>query len=352
MEYGTLGRTGLQVSRLCLGSMMFGAWGNKDPELSVRMIHRALEAGINIIDTADLYAKGQSEEIVGQALAGGRRDEVIIATKFYFPMGEDRNARGTSRRWIHQAVEGSLRRLRTDWIDLYQMHRWVPEVDHEETLGALDDLVRQGKVRYIGSSTLPADQIVEAQWVASDRRLQRYVCEQPPYSLLVRGIEADVLPTCARHRMGVIVWSPLAAGWLSGKWRQDAEGLRSRRLSWLPARFDLSLPANQAKLAAADAFAVLADELGIPLIHLALAFVLNHPAVTSAIIGPRTMEHLESQLGAADIRLDAAMLDRIDQIVPPGRVVNPVDTGWDNKALEPAALRSPPPNRVDVSQTR
>jgi aryl-alcohol dehydrogenase-like predicted oxidoreductase len=349
MEYRALGGTGVQVSRLCLGSMMFGAWGNKDPELSVRMIHQALDAGINIIDTADLYAKGQSEEIVGQALAGGRRDDVIIATKFYFPMGEDRNAGGTSRRWIYRAVEGSLRRLRTDWIDLYQMHRWVPEVDHEETLGALDDLVRQGKVRYIGSSTLPADQIVETQWVARDRRLQRYVCEQPPYSLLVRGIEADVLPVCARHRMGVIVWSPLAAGWLSGKWRKDAEGLRSRRLSWLPARFDLSLPANQAKLAAADAFAVLADELGIPLIHLALAFVLNHPAVTSAIIGPRTMEHLESQLGAADIRLDAATLDRIDQIVPPGCVVNPVDTGWDNQALEPAALRGRAPNRVDVS---
>jgi len=339
MEYRALGRTGVQVSRLCLGAMMFGAWGNRDAALSVRMIHAALDHGVNFIDTADLYGQGESEEIVGRALAGGRRDDVVIATKFSFPMGDDPNRRGTSRRWIMQAAESSLRRLGTDWIDLYQMHRWDPAVDHEETLGALAALVHQGKVRLIGTSTLPPEQIVESQWIAREGRLQRYTCEQPPYSLLARGIEAAVLPTCARYGMGVLVWSPLAAGWLSGRWRKDADGLRSRRLKWLPARFDLELPENQAKLAAADAFAVLAEEIGISLIHLALAFVLNHPAVTAAIAGPRTMEQLESQLGATDVKLDDAALDRIDEIVPPGRTVNPVDDGWINPATTAAVLR-------------
>jgi aryl-alcohol dehydrogenase-like predicted oxidoreductase len=334
-----LGGTGVEVSPLCLGAMMFGAWGNTDHDDGVRIIHRALDAGINFIDTADVYSRGESEEIVGKALAGGRRDRVVLATKLHGSMGDDPNERGNSRRWVFREVEASLRRLGTDWIDLYQVHRWDPWTDHDETLGALSDLVRQGKVRYLGSSTYPAAQIVRAQWVARDRGHQRYVCEQPPYSLLVRGIEADVLPTCLEYRMGAIVWSPLAGGWLSGKWRKGAEDLTPRRSAMLPRRYDLSLPENQAKLEAADALGRLADELGVSLVHLALAFAINHPAVTAAIIGPRTMEQLESQLGAEELRLDAEVLDRIDQIVAPGRTINPVDRGWQNPALSPGALR-------------
>jgi aryl-alcohol dehydrogenase-like predicted oxidoreductase len=264
---------------------------------------------------------------------------VVLASKFHGTMGDDPNEAGNSRRWIVREVEASLKRLQTDWIDLYQVHRWDPWTDHDETLGALSDLVSQGKVRYLGSSTYPAAQIVEAQWVARERGHRRYVTEQPPYSLLVRGIEADVLPTCLEHGMGVIPWSPLAGGWLSGRWRKGQDAPQSTRAQRLPQRYDLSDPANQRKLDAADALAALADEAGLSLIHLALAFVINHPAVTSAIIGPRTMEQLESQLGAADVMLDAAMLDRIDEIVPPGRNVNPVDGGWDNPALQPQALR-------------
>jgi aryl-alcohol dehydrogenase-like predicted oxidoreductase len=328
-----LGATGTHVSPLCLGAMMFGAWGNTDHDDGVRIIHRALDAGINFIDTADVYSRGESEEVVGKALAGGRRDNVVLATKFHGTMGDDANEAGNSRRWIFREVEASLRRLGTDWIDLYQVHRWDPWTDHDETLGALTDLVSQGKVRYIGSSTYPAAQIVKAQWVARERGLQRYVCEQPPYSLLARAIEADVLPACREHRMGVITWSPLAGGWLSGKWRKGADDLGSRRSAMLPARYDLSLPANQAKLEAADALGRLADESGISLIHLALAFVVRHPAVTSAIIGPRTMEQLESQLGALEHELEESILDRIDEIVAPGHTVNPADAGWQNPAL-------------------
>jgi aryl-alcohol dehydrogenase-like predicted oxidoreductase len=339
MEHRTLGGTGVKVSPLCLGAMMFGAWGNPDHDEGVRIIHRALDAGINFIDTADVYARGESEEIVGKALAGGRRDHVVLATKVHGPMGDDPNERGNGRRWIVRAVEASLRRLGTDWIDLYQVHRWDPWTDHEETLGALTDLVRQGKIRHAGSSTYPAAQVVAAQWAARERGLTRYVTEQPPYSLLVRGVEADVLPTCLEHRMGVIPWSPLAGGWLSGRWRKGAEAPRSSRAERLPARYDLDDPANRAKLDAADALGRLADEAGLPLVHLAVAFVIRHPAVTAAIIGPRTMEQLESQLGAADVVLDDAVLDRIDEIVPPGRDLNPADAGWQNPALRPEARR-------------
>jgi aryl-alcohol dehydrogenase-like predicted oxidoreductase len=339
MEQRTLGRTGVHVSPLCLGAMMFGAWGETDHEACVRTIHRALDAGINFIDTADVYSRGESETIVGKALAGGRRDDVVLATKFHGSMGDDPNQAGNSRRWIFREVEASLERLNTDWIDLYQVHRWDPWTDHEETLGALSDLVAQGKVRYVGSSTYPAAQIVKAQWVARERGLQRFVCEQPPYSILARGIEADVLPACRELGMGVIPWSPLAGGWLSGRWRKGAEDLTSRRAALVPRRYDLSIPANQAKLEAADALGALADEAGISLIDMALAFVLNHPAVTAAIIGPRTIEQLESQLGAADVQLDDALLDRIDQIVAPGTTVNPTDAGWTNRALAPEARR-------------
>jgi aryl-alcohol dehydrogenase-like predicted oxidoreductase len=339
MEHRQLGRTGVSVSKFCLGAMMFGAWGNPDHEESIRIIHRALDAGINFIDTADVYAQGESEEIVGKALAGERRDDIVLATKFHGVMGSDRNRQGSSRRWIIREVEDSLRRLNTDYIDLYQVHRPRTDTDIEETLSALSDLVHQGKVRYLGSSTFPASQIVEAQWVARDRHLQRFIPEQPPYSMLVRAVEADVLPTCVRHGMAVMSYSPLAGGWLSGRWRKDAGQQSSSRASRLPERFDLSLPANQRKLDAVEQLARLAEEVGITLIQLGIAFVLNHPAITAPIIGPRTMEQLESQLAAADVVLDQAVLDRIDEIVPPGTTINPVDNSFDNPALQPAARR-------------
>ncbi|MDQ3721662.1 MAG: aldo/keto reductase [Actinomycetota bacterium] len=339
MDQRTLGRTGVHVSPLCLGTMMFGAWGEPDHDASIRIIHRALDAGINFVDSADVYARGESEEIVGKALAGGRRDNVVLATKFHGTMGDDPNEAGNSRRWIFRAVEASLKRLQTDWIDLYQVHRWDPWTDHEETLGALSDLVAQGKVRYVGSSTYPAAQIVKAQWVARERGTARFVCEQPPYSILARCIEADVLPACLEHDIGVIPWSPLSGGWLSGRWRKGADDLTSRRAAMIPQRWDLSIPANQDKLAAADALGRLADEAGISLIDMALAFVIRHPAVTAAIIGPRTMEQLESQLGAADVVLDDALLDRIDEIVAPGTNVSPTDAGWTNLSLARAARR-------------
>jgi aryl-alcohol dehydrogenase-like predicted oxidoreductase len=338
MELRTFGTTGVRVSPLCLGAMMFGQWGNPDHDESIRIIHAALDGGINFIDTADVYSRGESEEIVGKALKG-RRDNVILATKVHGTMGDDPNEFGNSRRWIIKEVENSLRRLQTDWIDLYQIHRPEADTAIDETLGALTDLVRQGKVRYIGSSTFPAAQIVEAQWVAERRNRERFVSEQPPYSLLVRGIEGDVLPTCRRYDMGVIPWSPLAGGWLSGKWRKGQEPPDSTRAQRLPQRYDLSLPENQRKLEAVEQLAQLADEIGISLIHLALAFVIRHPAVTAAIIGPRTMEQLESQIGAAEVELSDEVLDRIDQIVPPGTTISAVDQGWQNPALQPDQLR-------------
>jgi aryl-alcohol dehydrogenase-like predicted oxidoreductase len=339
MEHRLLGRTGISVSPLCLGAMMFGEWGNRDHDESIRIIHRALDAGINFIDTADVYSRGESEEIVGRALAGGRREHVILATKVHGTMGDDPNQFGNSRRWIVKEVEASLRRLQTDWIDLYQIHRPEADTDIDETLGALTDLVRAGKVRSIGSSTFPASQIVEAQWVAERRGRERFACEQPPYSMLVRGVENDVLPTCQRHGMGVIPWSPLAGGWLSGRYRKGEATPESSRATRLPARYDLSLPENQRKLEAADALARLADEAGHTLIELALAFVIRHPAVTAAIVGPRTMEQLESQLPALEVTLPDDVLDRIDEIVAPGTNVNPRDGGWQNPALAPEARR-------------
>ena len=339
MELRGLGRTGVGVSKLCLGAMMFGAWGNQDHEESVRVIHRALDAGINFVDTAHVYSQGESEEIVGQALAGGRRDQVVLATKLHGRMGEDANAQGNSRRWIIRECENSLRRLRTDWIDLYQIHRPDPGCDIDETLGALTDLVRAGKVRYFGSSTFPPSQIVEAQWIAERRGRERFVCEQPPYSLLVRGIEAEVLPVCQAYGMGVITWSPLAGGFLSGRYRRDGEVPGSTRAGRLPHRYDLSLPANRRKLEAVEALTQLAADAGMSLVHLAIAFVIQHPGVTAAIIGPRTMEHLESQVGAAEVTLDAATLDRIDEIVAPGTNLNPADAGWLAPALVDNSLR-------------
>src|SRR5882757_794344 len=346
MDYRGLGRTGMQVSPLCLGAMMFGAWGEPDHDTSIKIVHTALDAGINFIDTADVYSQGESEVIVGKALANGRRDDVILATKFHGPMdvamgqpGGDPNKRGNSRRWIIQEVENSLRRLDTDWIDLYQVHRPDRDTDVEETLSALTDLQRQGKIRAFGSSTFPAHQVVESQWISEKRALGRFVTEQPPYSILVRGIEADLLPVAQQYGMGVLPWSPLAGGWLSGRYRKGEEVPTARRAQRMPGRYDLSDPENQRKLEAADALAVLADKAGISLVHLALAFVLEHPAVTAPIIGPRTMEHLESQLGAADVVLPTDVLDQIDEIVPPGVTLSRADVGYAAPALVNPFLR-------------
>jgi aryl-alcohol dehydrogenase-like predicted oxidoreductase len=343
MEYRSLGRTGMQVSPLCLGAMMFGAWGEPDHDTSIKIIHSALDAGVNFIDTADVYSQGESETIVGKALANGRRDDVILATKVHGQMGVpvtapvgtkgDPNRQGNSRRWIVRAVEDSLRRLNTEWIDLYQVHRPDPDTDPEETLSALTDLQRQGKIRAFGSSTYPAHEVVQAQWVAERRGLGRFVTEQPPYSLLVRGVEADLLPVAEQYGLGVLPWSPLAGGWLTGRYRKGQDVPQSKRSNRMPQRYDLSTPENQRKLDAADAFGKLADESGIPLIHLALAFVLQHPAVTAPIIGPRTQEHLESQLGAADVTLTPDILDRIDEIVPPGTTFSRADAGYLPPAL-------------------
>lgn len=346
MEYRGLGPTGMQVSPLCLGAMMFGPWGEPDHVVSTTIIHRALDAGINFIDTADVYSQGESEVIVGEALAGGRRDDVILATKFHGPMdvamgqpGGDPNRRGNSRRWIIREVEDSLRRLQTDWIDLYQVHRPERETDVEETLSALTDLQRQGKIRAFGSSTFPAHETVEAQWVAERRGLGRFVTEQPPYSILVRGIEADLLPVTEKYGMGVLPWSPLAGGWLSGRFRKGQDAPDTNRAKRMPGRYDLSRPENQAKLDAVEALAVLADEAGLTLVHLAIAFTLAHPAVTAPIIGPRTMDQLETQLGAADVTLTGDVLDRIDEIVPPGVTLLSDDAGYVPPALQDSRLR-------------
>ena len=342
----TLGGTGIKVSPYCLGAMMFGAWGNPDHEESIRIIHAALDAGINFVDTADVYSAGESEEIVGQALRG-RRDDVVLATKAHGAMGQDVNMAGNSRRWIIREVENSLRRLQTDYIDLYQMHRPDPDTDIDETLSALSDLVHSGKVRAIGSSTFPAEQIVEAQWVADRRGYVRFRCEQPPYSMLVRGIEGAVLPACQKYGMGVIAWSPLAGGWLTGRIRQDTGVDMTRgRARRLPNRFDPALPGNQAKLAAVEELIKIAADAGCSLTHMALAFVTGNPAVTSAIIGPRTMEQLTDLLAGASVTLDDDVLDRIDQIVPPGVTLNPADAGWQPSVLaDPAARRRPQATR-------
>jgi aryl-alcohol dehydrogenase-like predicted oxidoreductase len=345
MDYRPLGRTGVSVSQMCLGAMMFGAFGNPDHDDAVQIIHKALDAGINFIDTADGYSAGESEQILGKALVGGRRESVVLAVKFGVPFGSnDPNHRGASRRWITEAVEGSLRRLQTDWIDLYQVGVPDPNTDIDETLGALSDLVHAGKIRYFGASKVPASQIVEAQWTAERRDHGRFRTEQPPYSLLTRAIEYDVLPTCQRHGMGVMAYSPLAGGWLSGRYRkgQQVSGPGSAaRVQRFPGAYNAANPANAAKLAAADALGALADEAGLTLIQMAVAFVIRHPAVTSAIIGPRTMEHLDGYLAADGIKLSTDVLDRIDEIVPPGVTINVADNMWNigTTALDAAYRR-------------
>ncbi len=333
--------------------MMFGAWGNPDHDDCIRIIHRALDAGINFIDTADVYSAGESEVITGKALTGSRRDDVILATKCHFPVDAGPpsaatgppppNRSGSSRRHIIKACEDSLRRLNTDWIDLYQIHRPDPATDIDETLGAFSDLVHQGKIRSFGSSTFPADQIVEAQWTAERRNRERFHCEQPPYSIFARGIERDVLPAVQRYGMGCIVWSPLSGGWLSGRYRKETGVDMTRgRAERLPARFDPALPGNQHKLDVVEELVPLAEKADLTLAHLAVAFTLEHPAVTSAIIGPRTMDQLETLLGAEEIRLDPDVLDRIDELVPPGSNLNAADGGWEPVSLRKASLRRRP----------
>jgi aryl-alcohol dehydrogenase-like predicted oxidoreductase len=346
MQHRPLGATGIAVSPLCLGAMMFGALGNPDHDDAVRIIHRALDAGITFIDTADAYAAGESEEIVGKALAGGRRDDVVLATKVGLPMDEDPNHRGASRRWITRSVEDSLRRLQTDWIDLYQVHRLDPDTDLDETLGVLSDLVHQGKIRAFGASTVSGSELVEARWIAERRGRERFRTEQPPYSILTRAVEYDVLPAARRHGLGVLTFSPLAGGWLSGKYRkgQEVAGPGSvGRAQRFGAALDAANPANAAKLDAADALGALADEAGLTLVQLAIAFVLRHPAVTSAIVGPRTMEHLDGYLAADGVVLSDELLDRIDAIVPPGHTVDVADNMWatSTTALDTAARRRP-----------
>ncbi|WGL54026.1 aldo/keto reductase [Nocardioides sp. BP30] len=334
MEQRLLGRTGVRVSSYCLGAMMFGSVGNADRAECRQIIDRSLEAGITFIDTADVYSRGESEEIVGQAL-GRRRDDVVLATKLYNPMSREPNHRGASRRWILRACEDSLRRLGTDYIDLYQVHRLDENTDLDETLSALSDLVRAGKVRMIGTSTWPAEWMVESQWAAVSGGHVRPRCEQPPYSLFVRGAERDVFPTAVRHGMGVIVWSPLNGGWLTGKYRTgehvpaDSRFQRLRSGAW-----STSTPGASTKFDLLPALEKIAADAGVTLIELALAFTQAHPAVTSTIIGPRTLAQLESQLSAAEVTLSSEVLDAIDAVVAPGTTIDRGDL-----AFEPQALR-------------
>ncbi|MFD6274359.1 aldo/keto reductase [Streptomyces sp. NPDC060209] len=332
MKYRTLGRTGIKVSPYCLGAMMFGAIGNPDHGESVRIIHKALDAGINFVDTADAYSRGESEEIVGKALKG-RRDEVVLATKAHLPMGDDPNQRGNSRRWLIRALEDSLRRLGTDHVDLFQIHRPAPDTDVEETLSALTDLVRAGKVRNIGSSTFPASDIVEAQWASERRGLERFRTEQPPYSILDRGIEREVLPACERYGMGAMVWSPLAGGLLTGRYRKGRTADTHR------ATYGFRHMSDERRLDAVEQLIPVAEDAGMSLTHMATAFVIAHPAVTSAIIGPRTMDHLDDLLAGAETTLDDEILDRIDAIVPAGTGIGALDTAYNPPAVEQARLR-------------
>jgi len=334
MQYRTLGRTGVQVSTLALGAMNFGAIGRTTQDEATAIVDAALEAGINLIDTADMYGAGESETMVGKAVAG-RRDDVVLATKATMPIGDERNHRGSSRRWLVTALDDSLRRLGVDHVDLYQMHRWDPATSDEETLSALTDLQRAGKIRYLGSSTFPAYRIVQAQWTAQERHLSRYVTEQPSYSILQRGIESHVLPVTEQYGMGVLAWSPLASGWLSGAVRAGQE-ISTSRSAILPERFDTTLAYNQARLDAVEQLAKIADDAGLTLIQLALGFVTAHPAVTSALIGPGTLDHLHSQLAAADTVLSADILDAIDSIVAPG-----TDLAAHEKFDTPPALLTP-----------
>ena len=339
MQYRTLGQTGIKVSPYALGTMLLGASiGNPDHDDCVRLIHKALDAGINSIDTADAYSRppqGASEVVVGKALKG-RRDDVVLATKFGRPMGDDPNQQGASRRWIMTAVEDSLRRLQTDYIDVYQIHRLDPATDIEETLSALSDLIRSGKVRAIGSSNTPAADIIEAQWVAERRGLQRLRTEQPPYSILNRGIEAEVLPIAQRYGMGVLVWGPLGQGMLTGRVRKGQQKTDLVRAGLFKVFND------ERRLDAVEQLLSLAEQTGLPMTHLAMAFAITHPGVTSALLGPRTIEQLDVLLAGIDVTLTDEILDRIDEIVPPGTDVGTLDQAYVPPALQNSSLRRRP----------
>jgi len=333
MQYRTLGRTGIKVSLYALGALALGtSIGNPDPDDSVRIIGQALDAGINFIDTSDAY--GESEVVVGQAVKG-RRDNVVLATKFSRPMGDDPNHQGASRRWIITAAENSLRRLQTDYIDLYQVHRPDPGTDIEETLSALSDLIRSGKVRVAGASAMPASDIVEAQWVAERRGLERFRTDQPPYSILSRGIEREVLPVAQRYGMGILVWGPLGQGMLTGRVRKG-QPTNLRRAHIFRHLND------QNRIDVVERLIPLAEKAGLPLTHLALAFAVAHPGVTSAIIGPHTTEQLDDLLAAVDVTLTDDILDQIDEIVPPGTDVGPLDQAYQPPALLSSSLRRRP----------
>jgi len=337
MHYRTLGRTGVQVSTLALGAMNFGAIGRTTQDEATALVDAALDGGINLIDTADMYGGGESEEMVGKAIAG-RRDDIVLATKAGMPMGDERNHRGSSRRWLVTALDNSLRRLGVDHVDLYQIHRWDPETGDEETLSALTDLQRAGKIRYFGSSTFPAYRLVQAQWAAREHHLGRYATEQPSYSVLQRGAETHVLPVAEQYGLGVLVWSPLASGWLSGAIRAG-RSIATSRSTFMPDRFDLTLPANRARLEAVERLAEVADGAGLTMIQLALGFVTAHPAVTSALVGPRTPDHLRAQLAAADTVLSVDVLDAIDAIVAPGTDLAPHEKHDTPPALLDPSLR-------------
>ncbi|MGH7961364.1 MAG: aldo/keto reductase [Candidatus Binatia bacterium] len=354
MEYRTLGGSGIKVSHFCLGAMMFGAWGNTDHDECVRIIHAALDAGVNFIDTSDAYSSGESEQILAKALRG-RRENVVLATKCFFPPGRagqftregaSVNNGGGSRRWIVRAVEASLQRLDTDYIDVYQLHRRDWDTDLEESLAAMTDLQRAGKIRVIGTSATPAEWIVEAQHIAEKRQLARVRSEQCIYSILSRGIEVSVLPTCQRYGVGTMVYAPLAAGWLSGKYRRHeplpAGSRAAGRLGQMLGVWNEERPEVQRKYVLVEELSMLAREAGHSLTHMAMAFAAEHPAVSSVIMGPRTMEQIQDTLAAAELRLAPEVLDRLDAIVPPGTRVDPKDSLIPNPWLdEPARRRRP-----------
>jgi aryl-alcohol dehydrogenase-like predicted oxidoreductase len=335
VRYRTLGHTGIQVSPYALGTMNFGAMSNADHDDSIRIIHRALDAGINLIDTADVYSAGESEQIVGKALRG-RRDDVVLATKFSNPMGDAPNRRGGSRRWITTAIDDSLRRLQTDHIDLYQYHYFDPTTNVEETLSALSDLVHTGKIRAIGTSKLPAAEIVEAQWAAERRGLERFRCEQPTYSILNRSIERDVVPVTQRYGMGTVVYSPLAQGLLTGRVRRGQPSELTRQGPYYAHLHD------DRRIDAVEQLVSLADEAGVSLTHLAMAFVIAHPGVTAALLGPRTIDQLDDLLAGADVALNDETLDRIDAIVPPGTDIGQLQMIYTPPAITDLTRRRRP----------